>query len=250
VITLRAPHEIEKMRAAGRILRAALNAAEATVRPGVATAELETVIGEYIESREARAAFHGYRGFPGKCCISVDHEVVHGIPGDRRLEAGSIVSIDVGVFKDGYYSDAAVTLPVGEISDDKRRLLEDTRNALDAGIAQAREGNRLYDISAAIQAVCERGHYGIVRELVGHGIGSALHEEPQIPNYVPNPGERGIRLRTGMVLAIEPMVNLGGWEVRTLEDEWTIVTRDGSPSAHFEHTVAITKAGPDILTRE
>ena len=250
MITLRTASEIEKIRAAGQILREALAAAAAAVTPGITTADLDEIVGDHIKTRNATAAFLGYRGFPGHSCISIDEEVVHGIPGPRKLEEGSIVSIDAGVFKDGYYSDSAMTVPVGVIADDRGKLLEVTRDSLKAGIAAARVGNRLFDISDAIQQVCERHHFGIVRELVGHGIGTQLHEEPQVPNYVPNPPDRGMHLKAGMVLAIEPMVNLGTWEVRTLEDDWTVVAADGKPSAHFEHTVVITENGPDILTGE
>lgn len=250
MITLRTAQEIEKIRAAGRILRGAVNAATAMLAPGVTTSAVNRVIADYIASHDATASFYQYNGFPGHCCISIDEEVVHGIPGDRTLDAGSIVSIDVGVYKGGYHSDSAITLAVGDVSAEKQQLMDVTRESLTAAIAEAKPGNRLYDISAAVETVCNPHGYGIVRDLVGHGIGSELHEEPQIPNYVPNPPDRGPRLRAGMVLAIEPMVNQGTWKVRTLQDEWTVVTTDGLPSAHFEHTVAITDAGPEILTLE
>ena len=249
VVTLKSAREIERMRASGRVVAEVLEALEAEIRPGVATVDLdrlaESIIGRY---EGARPAFKGYGGFPASICASVNDEVVHGIPSEsRRLEAGDIVGIDVGVLMDGYHADAARTFAVGPVSEETRRLLSVTRSALEAGIGAAQPGARLGDVSAAIQTVAETAGFSIVRDLVGHGIGQHLHEDPQVPNF--GVEGRGLELEPGLVIAIEPMVNVGGCEVRTLEDAWTIVTIDGSLSAHFEHTVAITESGPDILTR-
>ena len=249
VVTLKSAREIERMRASGRVVAEVLEALEAEIRPGVATVDLdrlaESIIGRY---EGARPAFKGYGGFPASICASVNDEVVHGIPSEsRRLEAGDIIGIDVGVLMDGYHADAARTFAVGPVSEETRRLLAVTRSALEAGITAAQPGARLGDVSAAIQTVAETAGFSIVRDLVGHGIGQHLHEDPQVPNF--GVEGRGLELEPGLVIAIEPMVNVGGCEVRTLEDAWTIVTIDGSLSAHFEHTVAITESGPDILTR-
>src|SRR5690606_14752230 len=206
--------------------------------------ELDRFAEEFIRSHEgAEPAFKGLYGFPATLCTSVNHEVVHGIPGNRRkLVEGDVLSVDCGVKLEGFYADAAVTLPVGEISPEVAALLRVTRESLDAGVAAAKTGNRLGDIGAAIQAVADRAGYGIVRELVGHGIGRTPHEDPQVPNY--GTAGRGMPLEVGLVIAIEPMLNLGTEEVRTLRDRWTVVTADRRPSAHFEHTVAVTEAGP------
>jgi methionyl aminopeptidase len=201
-----------------------------------------------IRGRKARPAFKGYRGFPATICASINEEVVHGIPAaSRRLKDGDIVGLDFGAIVDGYYADAAVTLPVGEVSEAARRLIDVTREALDLAIAQVRPGRRLGDVSAAVQRHVERAGFGVVRSFVGHGIGRALHEDPQVPNYG-EPG-KGHLLRAGMVLAIEPMVTMGHWGVRVLNDRWTAVTEDGSLAAHFEDTVAVTEGEPDVLTR-
>jgi methionyl aminopeptidase len=245
-IYLRREEELDKIRATCRIVAECFQIVGAAVRPGVTTAELERLIVEHIENQGAASAFKGYRGYPAYTCISVNDQVVHGIPGDRPLEEGDIVSIDVGVVKDGYFGDAARTFPVGAISPEAQRLLAVTAEALRRGTEQARDGNRLGDISHAIQSCVEKAGFSVVRDLVGHGIGRSMHEEPQIPNFG-RPG-RGPRLRAGMVLAIEPMVNAGDWRVRTLGDHWTVVTEDGSLSAHFENTVAITPEGPVPLT--
>jgi methionyl aminopeptidase len=245
-IYLRRENEIKKIGASCRIVGECLGIMGSAVRPGVKTAELERQIVAHIESRGAASAFKGYKGYPAYTCISVNNEVVHGIPGDRRLEEGDIVSIDIGVVKDGYYGDAARTFPVGKISPEAARLLEVTREALSMGIEKAVDGNNLGDVSHAIQDCVESAGFSVVRDLVGHGIGSSMHEEPQIPNFG-RPG-KGPRLRTGMVLAIEPMVNAGDWHVKTLSDQWTVVTEDGSLSAHFENSVAITREGPVALT--
>ena len=246
VIRLKTPEEIEKIRAAGRILRNALNAAGAAVKPGVKTAALDELIRDVIESSGGRPAFRGYRGFPGTSCISVNEEVVHGIPGNRTIAEGDLVGIDIGVELDGYFADACETYAVGEIGDAASRLISVTRNALAKGIAQCRAGRHVGDISHAVQVYVEANGFSVVRELVGHGVGKALHEDPQVPNF--GPSGRGPLLQPGVVLAIEPMVNEGTESVRTLKDEWTVVTADGKLSAHFEHTVAITEDGPSILT--
>jgi len=249
VVTLKSDQEIALMRRSGRVVAEVLDAVEEAIGPGVTTGELDALAESIIRGHEgARPAFKGYGGFPGSICASVNEEVVHGIPSpDRRLEPGDIVGVDVGVLLAGYHADAARTFAVGSVDPEIERLLRATREALEAGIAAARPENRLGDISAAIQGVAERDGYAVVRDLVGHGIGQLLHEDPQVPNF--GLAGRGLRLQTGLVLAIEPMVNRGGSEVRTLADDWTIVTADGELSAHFEHTVAIREDGPEILTR-
>lgn len=234
------------MRQAGRIVADTLQELAGAIRPGITTIQLDTLARQYIQKSGARPAFLGYHGFPATICTSLNEEVVHGIPGLRRLKAGDIISIDVGVFYKGYYGDAAATFPVGEVSPLAKRLLEVTRESLYKGIEKAYPGNRLYDISAAIQTYVESRGFSVVRSYVGHGIGSEMHEEPQVPNFG-FPG-KGPVLEAGMVLAIEPMVNAGTWEVETLSDDWTVVTKDRNLSAHFEHTVAIMQDGPDILT--
>jgi methionyl aminopeptidase len=249
MVTLKSEREIERMRASGKVVAEVLQALGAQVQPGVATAELDRLAETIIRAHEgARPAFKGYGGFPASICASVNEEVVHGIPSkSRTLEAGDIVGIDVGVLMDGYHADAARTFAVGPVTEETQRLLSVTQSALEAGIDAARPGARLGDVSAAIQNVAEAAGFSIVRDLVGHGIGQHLHEDPQVPNF--GVEGRGLELEPGLVIAIEPMVNVGGSDVRTLEDAWTIVTIDGSLSAHFEHTVAITENGPDILTR-
>jgi len=246
MISIKSEKEIEKIRKSCEIAVGAFAVAESMMKPGMRTIDIDRAVDDYIRSRGARSAFKGYNGYPASTCISIDDQVVHGIQGSRRLEEGQIVSVDVGVELDGYYGDAAKTFPVGVISAEKQRLLQVTREALYRGLSAAREGNRLSDISHAIQQWVEAAGFSVVRELVGHGVGRKLHEEPQVPNF----GEphRGPRLRAGMVLAIEPMVNMGRHEVNTAEDHWTVHTRDGFPSAHFEHTVLITKGEPEILT--
>ncbi|GFN23025.1 type I methionyl aminopeptidase [Thermanaeromonas sp. C210] len=246
MIILKGRREIEFMRQAGRVVAEALAALERRIAPGVTTLELNRLAEEILERRGAVPAFKGYRGFPASICTSVNEEVVHGIPGLKKLVEGDIISIDIGAVINGYYGDAAATFPVGVIDEEKRRLLEVTREALWQGIRHAVVGNRLSDISYAIQSHVEKEGFSVVRDYVGHGIGSQMHEEPQVPNFG-SPG-RGPRLRPGMTLAIEPMVNAGGHQVMTREDGWTVVTADGRPSAHFEHTVAITDNGPEVLT--
>lgn len=246
MIIIKSPQEIELMRQAGRVVAETLREMARAVKPGLTTMQLDLLARHCIEKLQAEPAFLGYHGFPATICASLNEEVVHGIPGSRRLKNGDIVSIDVGARFKGYYADAAASFPVGEVSPLARRLLEVTRESLYQGIAKAITGNHLYDISAAVQDHVEKAGFSVVREYVGHGIGSELHEEPQIPNFG-SPG-RGPSLESGMVLAIEPMVNAGGWEVETKNDQWTVVTKDGSLSAHFEHTVAILPDGPEILT--
>jgi len=246
LIIIKSAQEIELMRQAGRIVAQVLLNLSRAIRPGITTAYLDNLARRFIRSYQAKAAFLGYNGFPASICTSLNNEVVHGIPGLRRLAEGDIISIDVGVSYKGYFGDAACTFPVGKVSPLARKLIDVTRGSLLRGIKKAVPGNRLYDISSAIQTYVEKHGFSVVRNYVGHGIGSAMHEEPQVPNFVP-PG-KGPLLEEGMVLAIEPMVNTGTWKVRTLEDQWTVVTRDNGLSAHFEHTVAILKDGPEILT--
>ena len=246
-IVCKSAGEIEKMRRSGHILRQVLDVVTAAVAPGVSTMDLEHAAEKKIRELGAKPAFKGYYDYPCVLCTSINQEVVHGIPSaKRKLNEGDIVSVDCGVVLEGYYSDSAVTVPVGTISEETQKLLDVTRESLVRGIAAAQPGNRLGDIGAAVQEYVEAAGFSVVREFVGHGIGTKLHEDPQVPNY--GQREQGIKLREGMVLAIEPMVNLGGPAVRVLEDKWTAVTEDGRASAHFEHCVAVTKDGPVILT--
>jgi methionyl aminopeptidase len=246
MIILKSRREIALMREAGRIVARTLAKLKDHIVPGVTTAELDRIAEDYIRENGAVPAFKGYQGFPASICVSVNEEVVHGIPGLKQLAEGDIISIDIGAVKNGYVGDAAVTFPVGAIDAEKQHLLAVTEAALYEGIKHAVAGNRLTDISHAIQTYVEKNGLSVVRDYVGHGIGRAMHEDPQVPNFGP-PGY-GPRLRAGMVLAIEPMVNAGTHEVYTLANGWTVVTRDKKPSAHFEHTVALTDNGPEILT--
>ncbi|MDP6419096.1 MAG: type I methionyl aminopeptidase [Candidatus Krumholzibacteria bacterium] len=246
MIIRKTPEQIEKMNVAGTVLRRSLNAAGEAMAAGVRTRELDELIRGVIEAAGARPAFKGYMGFPANSCISVNEAVVHGIPDDRKLRDGDLVSIDVGVELDGFMADSARTFLLGDVSPENRRLVEVTRRSLEKGLEQCHPGRRVGDISHAVQITVEAHGFSVVRELVGHGIGENLHEDPQIPNFGP-PG-RGPVLEAGMVFAIEPMVNAGTDRVRTLKDEWTVVTADGKFSAHEEHTVAITEKGPKILT--
>ncbi len=248
VIVLKSASEIEVMREAGRVAAMALRMVGEAVRPGISTQHLDRIAEEAIRSCGAVPAFKGYHGFPATICASPNSAVVHGIPGPGQLVEGDILSVDVGSVVDGYYGDCAATFPVGVVGAEARTLMDVTRQALEAGIDRCRAGMRLYDISAAVQRVAETAGYSVVREYVGHGIGRAMHEEPQIPNL--GRAGTGPPLAGGMVFAIEPMVNLGGATVLALDDGWTVVTEDGSLSAHFEHTVAITEEGPVILTVE
>lgn len=247
MIAIRTEQEINLMRQANRIVAEVLEMLAGMVAPGITTAELDHAAESLIRDRGARPAFKGYRGFPATICVSIDAQVVHGIPGKRRLREGEIVSLDVGTIWEGYYGDAAVTVPCGVISDEKRRLLEVTDRALARAILVAREGNHLRDIGVAVETECRMAGYSVVRDFVGHGIGTAMHEEPQVYNF--DCGRDGPVLREGMALAIEPMVNMGSHKVRQLNDGWTIVTADGKPSAHFEHSLIVRKNGGEILSQ-
>jgi len=247
MIILKSDREITYMRDAGKIVAETLAELKKAVKPEVTTLELDKIAEEYIKKCGAVPTFKGYNGFPGNICTSVNEQVVHGIPGLRKLKNGDNVSIDVGALINGYNGDAAITVGVGNIDDEVQELLDVTEKSLYQGIEKAIAGNRLYDISHAIQTYSEKFGYGVVRDYVGHGIGRSMHEDPQVPNYG-NPG-RGPRLKSGMTLAIEPMINMGTPEVKALNDGWTVVTHDGKRSAHFEHTIAITGDKPEILTK-
>ena len=246
-IILKSPQEIETMRRSNRIVAEILEEIKSVAKPGVTTRELNERAEELLAQRKARSAFKGYNGYPAALCTSVNEEVVHGIPSDRALREGDILSLDFGAIYEDYYGDAAITLAIGRISAEAERLMRVTEEALYLAIDQARPENRLQDISAAIQGHVESHGFSVVRDFVGHGIGQHLHEKPQVPNF----GEagRGVRLKPGMTLAIEPMINAGGHEVMVLQDGWTAVTRDRSLSAHFEHSVAVTENGPYILSK-
>lgn len=248
MIVLKSAREIALMRQAGQILSDVMDRLRGFVKSGMSTQEIDEEVERIIVDRGARPAFKGYRGFPATACISINDEVVHGIPSPgRRLKEGDIVGLDLGCIVDGYYADCAFTLAIGEVPPAVQKLLAVTRESLELAIAQCWPGRRLSDVSHAVQRHVETNGFGVVRAFVGHGIGRQLHEEPQIPNFG-EPG-RGPQLKPGMVLAIEPMVTMGNWEVTILEDGWTAVTKDGSLAAHFEHTVAVTEAGADVLTR-
>jgi methionyl aminopeptidase len=246
VIICKSAAEIERMRAANQLVARILDELAAMVAPGVSTADLDAAAESKVRAAGAEPAFKGYRGYPATLCASANEQVVHGIPSKAPLKAGDIISLDMGVKLNGYYGDSAITVPVGAVSDEVKRLLQVTEEALEKGIAEVKIGGRISDIGHAIQQHVEASGFSVVREFVGHGIGSALHEEPQIANYG-EPG-RGPRLAEGMTLAIEPMVNMGKAAVKVLQDGWTAVTKDGSLSAHFEHTVAVTREGPQVLT--
>ncbi len=247
MIIYKSPKEIETIRAAGAIVRKTLNLISENLRPGITTGELDEIAEDFIRSHDAVPSFKGYNGFPGSICVSIDDEVVHGIPGKRKLIEGQIVGIDVGVFKNGYHGDAAWTFTVGEIDNETNKLMEVGRECLERGIDQARAGNHLGDIGHAIQEHAEANGFSVVRDLVGHGIGRKLHEEPQVPHYG-NKGT-GVTLKPGLVIAIEPMINAGVFQVNVKDDNWTIVTADGKRSVHFENTIAVTENGPVILTK-
>jgi methionyl aminopeptidase len=248
MIQLKSPREIEIMAAGGRILGATIELLTSRVIPGISTGELDQIADEFIRSHDgAVPAFKGLYGFPGSVCLSVNQEIVHGIPSPKRvLREGDIISLDVGVKYQGFYTDAAATVPVGRVSDETQRLLDVTQHALAAGIAAAQLGNHTGDIGAAIFDVVERAHFTVAKDLVGHGVGVEPHEEPQVPNF--GKPKRGTKLVAGLTIAIEPMVNIGRADTRTLSDKWTVVTADGTRSAHFEHTIAVTDNGPRILT--
>jgi len=251
VIYIKTQKEIDFIRESCRIVAETLRLVKSNVKVGVTTIELDRIAEDYIKSNSAIPAFKGYSqgglpGFPGSVCTSINDAVVHGIPGQVKLEEGDIVSLDIGVLKNNYYGDAAITVAVGKISDEKKMLMEVTEKSLQLGIEQAKNGNRVHDISAAVQDYVEQNGFSIVRDLCGHGVGKFLHEDPAVPNF----GKRGTgsKLKRGMTIAIEPMVNAGGYEVITSPDGWTVITADGSPSAHFEHTILILDNSPEILT--
>ena len=248
MIIYRSLREIERIRESCQLVAETLRRMQAMIEPGRTTDELDRTAETFIRKQGGLPAFKGYRGFPATLCTSINFEVVHGIPSKKRkLKEGDIIGVDCGAIVDGYYGDHAITFPVGAVEPGLRALIEDTRGALNAGIAQARIGNHLSDISYAIQTFAEKRGYGVVKDFVGHGIGTELHEEPQVPNF--GPPKRGPRLREGMVLALEPMLNLGTCEVHILKDNWTVVTDDGKPSAHFEHTITVAERGGVILSQ-
>jgi methionyl aminopeptidase len=247
MILLKSLQEIAKMGVANRIVAEILEGVKEKVQPGIETRELDELAEELCRKHKVKPAFKGYRGYPRSICVSVNEEVVHGIPGPRRLKAGDLVSLDFGVKYDGYYGDAAITVGVGEVGEKARALMAATEKSLYAGIAEVKAGKRLSDISHAVQTVVEGAGFGVIREFVGHGIGRSLHEDPQIPNF--GPPHRGPTLQVGMTFAIEPMTSMGSWQVRILKDGWTAVTQDGSCAAHFEHSVALTESGVLILSR-
>ena len=246
MITLKSKQEIELMRRAGKITAAARALAGEMVTPGVTTQEIDQAVYHFIKSQGAEPSFLNYQGYPASVCVSVNDEVIHGIPGKRVLREGDIVSIDVGAFKDGFHGDCAATFACGEISEEAKRLIQVTRQSFFEGLKFAREGYRVPDISRAIQAYVEQSGFSVVREYVGHGVGRNMHEAPEVPNF--GPAGHGPRLQPGMTLAVEPMVNAGGWEVRVLKDGWTTVTADGSLAAHYENTILITEGEPELLT--
>jgi methionyl aminopeptidase len=250
-ITIKSAEEIELMRESCRIVGDVIKLVKSQIRPGVSTQQLDSIAEDYIRSCGAVPAFKGYgfdesNLFPATLCVSVDNEVVHGIPGKRVLREGEIVSIDVGAKKNGFFGDGAFTFPVGTVSDEKKKLMNVTKESLDRAVEQAVDGNRIGDISYAVQSMVEAEGFSVVRALVGHAVGRELHEDPQVPNY--GKPHKGIMLRAGMTLAIEPMVNLGSYRVRTAADRWTILTEDGMPSAHFEYTIVVGKEKAEILT--
>ena len=247
MIELKSAREIGLMRRAGHILAEVMDRLRDSVKPGMSTLEIDEDVESFITARGAKSAFKGYRGFPATVCISINEEVVHGIPSaHRRIKEGDIVGLDLGCIVEGYYADCAFTLAIGDVPSKVQQLLDVTRDSLDQAIQECRPGRRLSDVSHAVQAHVEGHGFAVVRAFVGHGIGRALHEDPQVPNFG-DPG-RGPQLRPGMVLAIEPMVTMGSWEVKVLDDGWTAVTRDGSLAAHFEHTIAVTDTDPEVLT--
>ncbi len=247
-LTVKTGAEIAKMRAAGLVVRDALELLERSAKAGVTTLELDRIAAEFLKSRGAKASFLGYNGYPRSICTSVNSEVVHGIPEGYKLREGDILSVDIGALKDGYHGDAARTFLIGQVAEDARKLVAVTRECFFLGAEQARAGNHISDISRAVEAHAHRHGYGVVRDLVGHGIGRDMHEPPEVPNFTDARIGRGLRLMRGMTLAIEPMVNMGGWQVREEANGWTIVTADGSLSAHYENTVAITDGEAEILT--
>ena len=246
MISLKSPREIELMRRAGRLTAQARALAGSMVRPGVTTLEIDTAVRKFVERHGAKPSFLGYSGFPGSACISVNEQVIHGIPGHRKLKEGDIVSVDVGAYLDGFHGDCAGTYPCGKVSEAAMNLIRVTEESFWAGIKLARSGNRVYDISHAVQQYVESHGCSVVRDFVGHGIGVKLHEAPEVPNF--GPAGHGPRLQPGMTICVEPMVNAGSWEVQVLKDGWTTVTADGSLAAHYENTILITDGEPEILT--
>ena len=246
MITIKTPEQVGHMRQAGRVVAEIHEKVQAAAEPGVTTRDLDQVARDVLAARGARSNFLNYHGFPATICASPNDVIVHGIPGDYTLAEGDIISIDAGAIIEGWHADAALTFPVGDVDDDSLRLMDVTRRSLDEALKQVVAGNRLGDIGWAVESICNEAGYGLVREYVGHGIGTAMHEEPQIPNYGP-PG-KGLKIKPGYVFAIEPMINMGSGATRLLEDGWTVVTADGQRSAHFEHTVAVTDDGPEVLT--
>jgi methionyl aminopeptidase len=246
MIPLKSEEDLIQLRKSGKIVACVMQQLCGFIRAGVTTEQINRLAEELLNSKNAKSAFKGYRGFPANICISINEEIVHGIPGERVIKEGDIVSLDLGVDYEGYFTDAAITVPVGKVNGRVKKLIEVTKAALFIGIKKARAGNRLFDISSAIQNYVEKNGFSVVRQFVGHGIGRSLHEEPEIPNF--GMAHQGPKLKIGMVFAIEPMVNMGTWESEILDNGWTAVTKDRLPSAHFEHTVAITEEGPQILT--
>ena len=245
-ITIKSPQEREAMARAGAIVGSVLRLLTQAVEPGITTKELDDIAYKEITRCGGQPTFKGYRGFPASICASINEEIVHGIPSKKVLREGDIVKMDVGATLDGFIGDAAISVPVGAVSEAAQRLIDDTRQSLLEGIKAAKPGNRVGDIGAAVQLYSESRGYGVVREYVGHGVGRFLHEDPQVPNY--GQAGRGVLLRAGMCIAIEPMLNIGGWRTRVLDDQWTVITADGSLSAHYDHTIAIDENGPVILT--
>jgi methionyl aminopeptidase len=248
MINLKSAREIEQMKGASRIVAEILLELRAIVKDGMTTADIDQIAEEMTLKKKAKPAFKGYRGFPASICISINDEVVHGIPSPKRIiKEGDVVGLDFGVIYDGYYGDSAVTVPIGAVPQAVQNLLQVTEQALYSAIESAKPGNHISDVSAAVQRLADANHFGIVREFCGHGIGRALHEDPPVLNYVQS--GKGPKIKPGLVIAIEPMINLGTEKVKILDDGWTVVTLDGRPSAHFEHTIAVTPDGPEILTR-
>lgn len=246
MIVRKRPEELDKMRRAGRVVGETLQICRESVRAGMTTGELDAIAEREIRARGGIPSFKGYRGFPASLCTSLNNEIVHGIPGDTVIKEGDLVKIDCGAIVEGFHGDSACTVAIGDVSPDAVKLMEATERSLWAGIAEAKKGNRVGDIGAAVQTVAEGAGFSVVREYVGHGVGRALHEDPPIPNY--GTTGKGLKLEVGLVIAIEPMINLGHYDTRLLPDGWTVVTADGSLSAHFEHTIAITEDGPEVLT--
>jgi len=247
LIKIKSKKEIDLLRTSGRVLADIFEVLKGSLKSGMTTRDIDALAENMIAEHHAISAFKGYRGYPSCVCVSINEEVVHGIPGERVIRDGDLVSLDIGLVLEGYYSDMAMTIPVGTIDRQKQKLIDVTKESLRRGIAQAVAGHHLFDISYAIQSYVEANDFSVVRDFVGHGIGTSLHEDPEIPNF--GRAHTGPVLKTGMVFAIEPMVNMGTWETVVLENHWTVVTKDCQPSAHFEHTVAITDSGPEILTK-